>query len=384
MQTMPDPLPKMVSRIAPRDAMGYARSRGWQQFRKSGNLMVFNRPESGSLDQVLVPVDAARPDYVERMREAVERLAAFENRPATVVAADLLQYDADVLRFRVDSPGLAKGSIPLSQGIDLLTGARQSILAAAHSVLSPRKFHPKLSRSEAQQLLERCDLNQTEQRSFVVAISCPMRSTEVGEASLFENDEPFARRTCLLLGDALLELDQSIQEDRINGIVDQETPIVSENLCDALLKMRPPREDGILEFLPSWAPSTPARATGMPGIVRFSADEFPAIEDIYRQIRTREEPLSNTWVALVEELKGTESEEGVREGEVVFTLIGGGETIRARANLTVEQYRIAYEAHNPSVALELKGVLHRGPRLSRINPLEKLTPFHPKGDGGGR
>ena len=174
MQTMSDQLLESLTRLSPRDVMGYAKVRGWQQFRTTGRLMIFNRNELGSLDQLLVPVDPSRPDFAERMRDAVERLVEFEQRPAPSVVTDLMNYDADVLRYRVASPRAERGTLPLVQAIDLLAGAKQSLLAAAHSVLTPRKHHPKLSRTEAVQLLEACQMGQTEQRSFVVSISCPM------------------------------------------------------------------------------------------------------------------------------------------------------------------------------------------------------------------
>jgi len=376
MPTMLDPLRQMLARIVPRDALGYARSHGWSQFRKSGNLMVFNRPEAGSLDQVLLPVDASRPDYAERLTDAVEKLATFEDRPPAVIATDLLHFDADVLRYRIASQRSERGTLPLSQAIDLLAGARQSILAAAHSALAPKKYHPKLSRGEAQQLLERCDLNQTEQRSFVVAISCPLRAVDEA-AGLFPNNETFTRRTSVLLSKALAELDRAVEEERVNSIVEQEKPIISANLCEALMKMRPLQEDGILEFLPSWAPSTPMLDKSIPGSIRFSNDKFPAIEDIYRQMRKRDEPQADFWVAYVDELRGTESQDHTREGEVVFTLLDEGEAVRAKANLTTEQYSVAYGAHNPVKPLVVFGTLHRGPRVSRLDPVTRLERFDP-------
>lgn len=66
-----------------------------------------------------------------------------------------------------------------------------------------------------------------------------MRAVDAEQAGLNSSELPFARRTTSLLTRALASLDQAIEEDRINSIVDEEDPIVSANLCDALLKMRP-------------------------------------------------------------------------------------------------------------------------------------------------
>ncbi|MFN0055941.1 MAG: hypothetical protein ACKV0T_27670 [Planctomycetales bacterium] len=374
MQTMPEHLVESLARLSPRDVMGYATVCGWQQFRTTGRLMIFNRNEPASLDQLLVPVDASRPDFAERMRDAVERLVEFEKRPATSIVTDLMNYDADVLRFSVASQRAERGTLPLVQAIDLLAGAKQSLLAAAHSVLAPRKHHPKLSRTEAVQLLEACRMGQTEQRSFVVSIACPMRAVDVEQAGLIEPKRPFARRATSLLTRALAELDQAIEEDRSNSVVNEQDPIVSANLCEALLKMRPTQDDGILEFIPSWAASEPIdldpRVAGRSII--FSSDEFEPIEDIYRQLRPTEESQTKPWIAFVEELRGTEGDAGAREGEVVFTIFDDDQLVRARATLSKEQYQTAYEAHNPTRPLVVRGQLHRGPRVSRLTQITEL------------
>lgn len=374
MPTTPDQLFDTIARLSPRDVMGYAAAKGWQQARPTGRLMIFNRQERDSLDQLLVPVDASRPDFAVRMRESVEKLTEFEGRSLASIVTDLLNYDADILRFRVASPRAQKGTLPLTQAIDLLAGAKQSLLAAAHTVLSPRKHHPKLGRTEAMQLLEACQMGQTEQRSFVVAISCPMRAVDPEQAGLMEAPAPFARKATSLLTRALTELDLAIEENRVNSVVDQEEPIVSANLCEALLKMRPVQEDGFLEFIPSWAPSEPvAEIAGLRrGSVVFSSDEFEPIEDIYRQLRPVEGPLAKPWIAFVDELKGTDGIQGAREGEVVFTIFDDDQVVRAKATLDQAQYQIAYEAHNPTRPLVVRGVLHRGPRVSRLAEISEI------------
>lgn len=377
MQAMSEHIFDSVSRLSPRDVMGYAKARGWVQFRMTGKLMIFNRSEPASLDQLLVPVDVSRPDFADRMREAVERLVDFEKRPSTSVITDLMNYDADVLRFRVASQGTVRGTMPLIQAIDLLAGAKQSLLSAAHSVLTPQKHHPKLSRNEAVQLLEACQMGQTEHGSFVVSISCPMRAVDKEEAGLFDPNLPFARQATSLLTRALADLDQAIEENRINSVIDEEQPIVSANLCEALLKMRPAQDGGVLEFMASWAPSEPivGRDPALFGrSIIFSSDEFESIEDVYRQLRRHEESQAKLWIAFVDELKGTEDAAGTREGEVVLTIFNDDELIRAKATLNKDQYKMAYDAHNPSRPLVVCGHLNRGPRVSRLSQITELRP----------
>jgi len=373
--TRPDDLTEeTLRRVSPRDALGYARSRGWVQAKRVGHLMVFGRRETGSLDQVLVPTDSQRPDYAERMFDVVERLARFEARSMGPILVDLLNYDADVLRYRVISTRAERGTLPLMQAIDLLNGAKQSLLAAAHSAILPKRHHPRLNRTDAVQLLDACQMGQTERGSFVVSISCPLHAVDVDQAGPIGDSRPFARRATSLLGRALAELNSAIEEDRINSVVDQTEPVVSANLCDAILKMRPGDEGGSLEFIPSWASSEPLADDRLTRAVMFSADEFTSIEEVYRQLRPVEGLSDKPWIAFVDELKGTEGGTGTREGDVVFTLFDDDELVRAKASLNAAQYQLAYEAHNPTRPLVVRGQLSRGPRVSRLSNITEVRP----------
>ena len=104
----------------------------------------------------------------------------------------------------------------------------------------------------------------------------------------------------------------------MNSIVDAAEPIVSANLCDALLKMRPTQDNAFLEFRPSWASSTPMNPEEKSAAVSitFSGDEFQAIEDIYRQLRPWEGSKPRRWIAFVDELKGSESDSAHAKGRL--------------------------------------------------------------------
>ena len=48
------------------------------------------------------------------------------------------------------------------------------LLSEAHSVLVPQPYHPRMSRSEAEDFLSRCRLGQTDRGSFVLTVACPL------------------------------------------------------------------------------------------------------------------------------------------------------------------------------------------------------------------
>ena len=163
---------QLVARINPVDARAYALASGWQRRQTvNGKVAIYSHPSS-DLDQLLIPLDSAISDYATRMAEVIANLAETENRPAFEVLNDLLVPPSDVLRFRLDEPESETGLIPLDQGIGLLVGARRALMAAACSIVQPKSFHPRLSRTEAEQVVRASLLGQSERGSYTAVIAC--------------------------------------------------------------------------------------------------------------------------------------------------------------------------------------------------------------------
>ena len=134
--------------LKPQQVRSYALAKGWQRIPGvNGDIALFQHP-AGQWDQLIVPMDESLDDYPRRLRDVIENLASFENRPVAEVLSDLLRPDADILRYRVISPATGRGTIPLVDGIQLLEGAKRSILAAACSVVQPHPYHPRMSRTD--------------------------------------------------------------------------------------------------------------------------------------------------------------------------------------------------------------------------------------------
>jgi hypothetical protein len=154
-------------------------------------------------------------------------------------------------------------------------------------------------------------------------------------------------------------------------------PPLSWNLCDALLRMRPEGDGGQVELSTSWGADrrfAPPSAAEVPGRVSIKVEYFQEIEQVARILRpsageAREQQLIGT----VEQLSGVVGDDGRRSGEVQFTLLKDNEQLRARATLDADQYALAMQAHERGDAyVVLRGILHRGPRVSRVEPLRVL------------
>jgi hypothetical protein len=375
-----DPLPlDAARRVSPRALQGYTRGLGWQPVPngKRPEIAIFQRPDS-PLHQVTVPTDETLSDYAEAVAEAVRKLAEFENRPASEVLEHLLLPPADVLRFREVSPDADVGNLLFEHAVRMINGTRRLLLSAAHSVLVPQPSHPRLSRSEAEDFVNRCRLGQTERGSFVLNVACPL---ELPLTLPGIQDEPFARQVTNLLMRSLGALARAADSARADELLDPlENPGLSANLCESLLLLRPSGDRGTLTVSAVWSRALlpPLRESSRQVEVR--QEVFEVAELVAPRLRTLPQPRPARFVGFVDALRGQPTRQDPRpSGEVDFTLFDDEQgEISARGLLPPKDYAIAGEAHLSSNLVAFKGTLRRLPRISRIDGIAdfEMVDFH--------
>lgn len=376
----PDDRRRLAARqLRPLAVRQYAESRRWIPHSGALGRFWLLRHAEQRLRQLQIPMDTDDIGFTDAMLDVIARLAELEQRDPDAVLMDLQWPDADVLRVRVDNRDTAGGQLSLAADVALREGARRALLASACSVVHPVAVHPRMSRGEAEALLAACRAGPTEVGSYIVKIVCPLLAVEqqVDAAAT-----PFTRRTTTHLMRATAELVDSIERSDVEVYLDRhaERPRVSWNLCDALLRMQPDRGDGQLELSTTWAahPRVPAPTESeAPSRVAIKAEYMPEIERAAQLLRPspsgrRDEMMVGT----VETLNGVVGADGRRSGEVIFALLlPDSEPLRVRAALDPEQYAVAMQAHQSGrVYVSMIGVLHRGPRIGRVDPLYSLRP----------
>ena len=164
----------LILQVNPLQVRRYAIAQGWLRAEGvNGVIALYQHPES-DLDQLIVPLDRSMDDYGVSMADVIARLAERSGLSPIQILEDLLDSACDLIRFRLDEPDSRRGSIPLAQGIGMLAAAERALLSAACSVIQPQAFPPRLSRSEAEQLVRACRMGQTERGSFTLKVACPL------------------------------------------------------------------------------------------------------------------------------------------------------------------------------------------------------------------
>ena len=359
--------------IRPQQVRSYALAKGWRRVQDvNGEIALFNHP-GAEFDQLIVPMDESLDDYAKRLRDVIQNLAAFESRSSVEVLNDLITPDADILRYRVASKATGRGSIPLMEGIRLLDGAKRSILSAACSVTNPVTHHARMSRTEADQLLKACHLGQTERRSYGVSVSCPLRAVERDQPMLPGN-EPFTRRAVTILMRSVSRVVTAIESDEVPAVFESlaNAPVLSTNLCDAILQMQPDDEASYLDISVSWATTLKPAGT-IPNQVRIKHEYFPIIEDISKKLRPTTAPAGSLFVGYVDSLGGEPGDDGQMRGEATISVIYEEQVQLARADLSASDWQIAYAALGAHGLVRFMGILHRGTRVHRITDISAFA-----------
>jgi hypothetical protein len=373
---MREPLPLEKARlVTPRALIGYARGMGWQAVLngKRADIAVYHRPDS-RLHQMIIPTDTTLADFGEAVLEAVHKLAEFESRPASAVLEHLLLFPADVLSFREDSPDAESGNLPLDHAARMVDGTRKVLLSEAHSVLVPQPYHPRMSRSEAEEFISGCRLGHDGRGGFILTVACPL---ELSADLLGPKGEPFSRRVTSLLMQSLDDLCQAADRMQIDELADTgRHPGISANLCESLLLLRPTGDRSALTISISWSRSLLPESRELKRGVRLGQEVFNVAEVLAPKLRSVPEPRIDRFIGFVDELRGQPSRDDARpSGEVRFTLFDQGEEIRAKADLSANDYTVAAEAHLASELVSFKGILERLPRLNRVRDVTDFEVF---------
>ena len=182
--------PKILRAVSPLALSAYARSAGWAKTEEYGEYS--DVYEGHQLPEIIVPRSQRLGDYAQ----VVARLIAIFAQAAEVeeieIYSDLIVADRDVTRVRAAS-GDNDSTIELGQGVNLVNGARDMLLAAACSLEDPRPVYRTGANKKANEFMSRARLGQTETGSFVVTILSPVVPPQVQPPLLADmqfDDEP--------------------------------------------------------------------------------------------------------------------------------------------------------------------------------------------------
>ncbi|MDD2723710.1 MAG: hypothetical protein PHH59_06775 [Methylovulum sp.] len=355
--------------IAPTDLRDFLKSKGWllvEEAIKDGLYVLKNSQYDRR--QLAFPIDNSAPDYLDCVETVIQKLVDLENCSFREWMMAFSEMKDDAIGYRIVDQRNESAYIPLNYAIEALKGAKDILLSAAHSVLKPQAYHPKLKRKEAAQLLEKSRFRHTETGSFVIKVSTPVKAMDL-QADVFENT-PFVRQATLVINQSISQLVEAIEADKMEQLIDkvrqEPKPILSSNFCKALLNFHDANDNADLFLNFKWA-SIINKPLNTKNTIKIQSDYYSRIEDIRKELKTQEKDKKDIFIGTVEVLAGDLDSSEQRTGDVILDLYQqDGESIRARVNLKAEWHSLAIKAYeNAGHYIQIKGTLQAGnqPRI---------------------
>jgi hypothetical protein len=369
---------KCFEQIRAEDLKAYVEASGWKRFESKRPEIAIFRPVESDDAEIVFPLSQLYADYQKRLVDAVLTLSNYERRTLSEIFTDILFLSSDQPEFRWDDPKAKNGTIPFDTGLSLLTGAKNLLLAEAHSVLRPQFVIPRLGRKEPEEFLKTCRIGQTRPGSFIITVICPLTPIPWQPHLSFEEDassEPFARKVTTRL---MISLNRIVtcandgRSDQLAGSTTDESQI-SANACEALLAMQPEHESGCLHITTRWAKTLPPQRQ-VPMMISFEKKHFQSVERLAGLLRQKETPKHGKFVGFVDALRRDSNEDNMREGKVTLTVMDDtGESFKAQLDLLPEHYKLACDAHRDGKHVSFIGELHQEGRTKWIRNYENFT-----------
>ena len=342
--------------VSPPALAAYARGEGWAKTEAYGShadiYIGEGRPE------IVLPRTDLLADYASLVSRLIGIFGEVTERDELAVYSDLVGADRDVVRVRAVR-GEDDGSIFLDDGVELVSQAREMLLAAACATRAPQAVYRAGANREAAEYMKQVRLGQTERGSFVVTLMAPvppMLQPMLDDSWTDISDEPYERQVTRCLVRALdASRDAAERAHSGDGARAFEEAVgsgVSANLCDAVGRLI--EQSNGLEVSVSWARTrpTPERRTS----ILFSESDAGTFKEAARTFRAREPRPDVQLFGSVHKLIRGEHE---IEGQVTFKVDMNGRTQSVVSVLDQGNYSVAIRAHEARNPVVVRGDLER-------------------------
>ncbi len=353
-----------LNEISPAALAAFARAAGWKRTDNYGDSSDVYTADS--LPEIVLPRTQRLGDYANVVSKLIDIFADVAGTDELAVYHDLITSDRDVIRVRAIDDGDA--AVSASDLIDLASGARNMVLAAACSIPGPRSVYSAAAGKEAMNFVRKLRMGQSEQESFVVTLLTPVVSPLIQQSFIQDsehNEDPIERKMTKRLASALRAV-RHATEQTMRGKVDAFLLAVddgvSANLCEALVRLIEPST--ALEVSLTWARTHPMNTARE--VVHFGKGDAPILREAARLFRDRGPKPDVLLFGSVQRRKGHKV---VADGTVTLRAYFDGRIQSVEAVLTRSDYERAIGADQYKASVIFAGDLVRnGKRRRLLNP----------------
>ncbi|WP_153065380.1 hypothetical protein [Xanthomonas arboricola] len=338
----------------------YLQSKQWFEDGKIRNVATIWHTLGDKNAEVVLPIPTVK-DYQQRIRDALIDIASFEQRSIAKVVGEVKRLFSNVITIRVVHEDTRDGTIPINDGVLLVSKAKELLSAAAQAVYSKRRHFSGRTPKIAREYLDTLLLGQTEIGSYVVNVILPQQQNGGPDQSRSDPsvanaiDLSQAITSKLVMGlDALAIASLSYEEQGKLKVFDAAVASgASANLCDALLGFSGERYNREFEITVAPAPSplfnSPPRNFSFDGkrveVLQQASGYYK--DDYWLQNRI-----------LIGHITTLVRRKGETSGTITLDATLGEVERKIRVTLTGDDYHLAVIAHDKRHLVKVQGNVH--------------------------
>ncbi|MCY4652549.1 MAG: hypothetical protein OXC95_05220 [Dehalococcoidia bacterium] len=319
-----------------------------------GLANLYLKEHSGRTYDIIVPIRDTLPDYAQAMSEAVEAIAAVEERSELDVFYDLAGTEADVIRMSAPN-GFSRGALSLRQNADMLNDAYRMLASAARAAEKPRAAYRGGLSAEVAEYLDSVQPMPSYYAGYSLTLRSPVPAG-VGQSDMGDDYySPFPRRAthklALALTHASTAIDEALVGDSLEPFEKAVDYGVSANLCDSVAGLA--KKGHGVEIDLSWAEVRPSNVEDSK--FKFSDKSADVLTEAAKSFRRNEPSFDERIIAHIIHLDRWPDE---FDGRAVLSSMQEGRLVRIRAEFEQSVYDRVIQAFQEQRAIGLDGDVH--------------------------
>lgn len=244
-----------ASGLSVEQIQAYLLSKQWFEDGKIRSVATIWHRQQDEYAEVVLPLSSVK-DFQPRVHDALTAVASFEERKVSDVIGDIKQLFSNVITVRVVHADTKDGTIPINDGVLLISKARDMLSSAAQAVYAKRRHFAGPAPKDARDYLDSLLLGQTEVGSYVVNVIAPNQTNFVVDQEVtgptIAEAVPLSKAITSSLVTGLAAFSKaSTRYAEIGSLKAFDDAIlsgVSANLCDALLGFSGAKRDRTFEI----------------------------------------------------------------------------------------------------------------------------------------
>ncbi|WP_292992989.1 hypothetical protein [Nitrosomonas sp.] len=349
----------------------YLQSKQWFEDGKIRNVATIWHRHQDEDAEVVLPASNAK-DFQQRVRDALIALASFEKRDVFEAIGDVKRLFLNAITVRVIHADTEDGTIPINDGVLLISKAKDMLSAAAQAIYAKRRHFSGPAPKDARECLDTLLLGQTEIGSYVVNVIVPNQANFVVDQVVADQETadavPLSQAITwsLVTGlDALAKASTTYEKTgNLKAFDDAVLSGVSANLCDALLGFSGEKHNRTFEITVTAAAGP--MFENVPRKFEFDGNHVEVLEQVSSYYKDDYVLPDRVLTGHITKLVRPKDETA---GTITLDSMIGDVERKVRVELKGDDYHLAVIAHDQGKLVRVQGDVHIKPKAAELlNP----------------